>query len=203
MHLVCLDLEGVLIPEIWQATATATGISELNRTTREEPDYYKLMRFRLDLLQRYGVGIRDIQNVIKTLNPLPGAVELVEWLQTETRLIILSDTFVEFARPLMLKLGFPLLFCHHLMIDSKGRIIDYQLRQKDAKRKAILALRQLHFKVIAVGDSYNDLPMILSAHQGLLFRPPQSLVQQYTYIPVVNDYGELRAKLHEYFKRPS
>ena len=195
MNLVCLDLEGVLLPEIWIATAEKTGIPELRRTTRDEPDYNKLMRYRLEILDSHGITIHQIQEAIGELNPLPGACDFVDWLIAKTRLIILSDTFAEFARPLMEKLGFPTLFCHNLVIDDCGRIVDYQLRQQDQKRRAVLALKSLNFEVLAAGDSYNDLTMLQSADHGVLFRPPESLSGEYPEFPVTQTHHELREQI--------
>lgn len=195
MHLVCLDLEGVLVPEIWLAVAQATGVKELTRTTRDEPDYDVLMRFRLDVLKRNNIRIADIQKVIRTLKPLRGARTFIQWLRSETRVIILSDTFTEFAAPLMQQLGFPTLFCHSLAIDASGRITDYRLRQPDQKHKAVQAFQSLNFNVIAAGDSYNDLTMLQSADHGILFRPPESLVKAYPQMPVTRRHTELRTAI--------
>ena len=192
MHLVCLDLEGVLLPAIWIVVSDLTGIKELRRTTRDEPDYEKLMRSRLALLSENNIVIDDIRKAIGTLDPLPGAVELTQWLVSQTRLIILSDTFVEFASPLMEKLGFPTLFCHSLVIDGQGRILDYKLRRKDHKRKTVEALQGLNFTIIAAGDSYNDLTMIQAAEHGILFRPPDSLKAEHPEFPLTTNHRELR-----------
>jgi len=199
MHLVCLDLEGVLLPEFWIAVAEATGIEALKRTTRDEPDYDVLMRYRLKILDEHGLTIDKIYDAIRDLKPLPGAVEFVEWLTSENRLIILSDTFVQFAKPLMAQLGNPTMFCHDLIIDDSGRITDYRLRQPDQKRKAIEALKKLNFKLIAAGDSYNDLTMIQSADHGIFFRPPAKMVEEYPDFPVVETHAELRAELEKLF----
>ena len=195
MHLVCLDLEGVLLPEIWIAVAEKTGLEELRRTTRDEPDYDKLMRYRLEILDREGIGIREIHKVIGTLDPLPGARDFALWLTSVTRLIILSDTFAQFAEPLMAKLAYPTLFCHQLVIDEAGRIIDYNLRQSDQKRKAVRAFQSLAFKVIAAGDSYNDLSMLQAADHGILFRPPDTMKAEYPAFPVTMEYPDLRARI--------
>lgn len=192
MHLVCLDLEGVLLPEIWIAISDLTGISELRRTTRDEPDYGKLMHSRLALLSKNDIGIEDIRKTIETLDPLPGAVELTQWLVSNTRLIILSDTFVEFSSPLLKKLGFPTIFCHSLVINSKGKIVDFKLRQNDHKRRTVEALKNLNFTVIAAGDSYNDLQMLQTADHGILFRPPNSLREKNSEYLVAEDHAELR-----------
>ena len=197
MNIVCLDLEGVLIPEIWVAFAEKTGIEALKRTTRDEPCYDTLMRYRLDILQQKGFGLADIQEVIGTLDPLPGAKEFVEWVTAETRLIILSDTFSQFVGPLMAKLGNPTLFCHELVIDSNNRIADYKLRLKDHKRRAVEAFRSLNFKTIAAGDSYNDLSMIDCADKGILFCPPKRLIKERPELPVARDHANLKVMIEE------
>ena len=199
MHLVCLDLEGVLLPEIWIAVAEKTGIDDLNRTTRDEPDYDRLMRYRLDILSRHNIGIDLIQEVIGSLEPVPGALEFTRWLISKTRLIILSDTFAEFAAPLMKQLGYPTLFCHTLVVDDGGRIVDYNLRQQDQKRNAVIAFQNLNFDVIAAGDSYNDLGMLQAADHGILFRPPESMKTKFPDFPVTTDHSELRARIEELF----
>ncbi len=193
MNIVCLDLEGVLIPEIWIAFAEKTGIDALKRTTRDEPCYDTLMRYRLDILDKKGFKLADIEEVIGTLDPLPGAKEFVEWVTSQTRLVILSDTFSQFAGPLMAKLGNPTLFCHDLVIDETGRIADYKLRLPDHKRKAVEAFRALNFDTIAAGDSYNDLSMIDCADEGLLFCPPDRLTEERPELPVARNHAELQA----------
>lgn len=203
MDIVCLDLEGVLIPEIWMAFAEKSGIEALKRTTRDEPDYDVLMQYRLDILAGESFGIADIRAVIDTLDPLPGAVEFVDWLRSHTRTIILSDTFEEFAGPLMAKLGFPTLFCHNLEIADDGRITGYRLRQPDQKRKAVRALQGLNFRVFAAGDSYNDRTMLLAADRGFLFRPPDSLIADEPQLPVAREHAELRALLEEVMAVPT
>lgn len=192
MNIVCLDLEGVLIPEIWIAFAEKTGIEALRRTTRDEPDYDVLMRYRLDILDNEGFKLADIEAVIGTLDPLPGAVDFVEWVTSQTRLVILSDTFRQFAGPLMAKLGYPTLFCHDLMIEENGRIADYRLRLKDHKRKAVEAFKALNFETFAAGDSYNDLSMIDVADARALFCPPERLTSERPELPVACSHGELR-----------
>lgn len=193
MNIVCLDLEGVLIPEIWIAFAEKTGIEALKRTTRDEPCYDTLMRYRLDILDKQGFKLSDIEAVIGTLDPLPGAQEFVQWVTSQTRLVILSDTFSQFAGPLMAKLGNPTLFCHDLVIDETGRIADYKLRLPDHKRKAVEAFRALNFDTIAAGDSYNDLSMIDCADEGLLFCPPERLTEERPELPVARNHAELQA----------
>jgi phosphoserine/homoserine phosphotransferase len=192
MHLACLDLEGVLVPEIWINVAEKTGIAELRRTTRDEPDYDKLMRQRISILDRHGLGLADIQAVIGTMGPLDGAAAFLDWLREGFQVIILSDTFEQFSRPLMRKLGYPTLFCNALEIDPGGRIRGYRLRQKDGKRKAVEALRQLCFRVIAVGDSYNDTSMLAAADAGILFRPPDNVAREFPQFPVTRTYEALR-----------
>ena len=197
MHLVCLDLEGVLLPEVWIAVAESTGIAELMRTTRDEPDYDKLMRYRLDILDRHDITLPAICKIIENLEPLTGAKAFIDWLKIRTRIIILSDTFEQFADPLMSKLDHPALFCHSLLIDDEGRIIGYKLRQANQKRRAVEAFRSLNFQVIAVGDSYNDLSMLQAADNAILIRPPDALRAEYPDYPVAADLTELRTRLEE------
>lgn len=193
MLLACLDLEGVLIPEVWIAVAEATGIDGLRRTTRDEPDYDALMRYRLDLLARNGLTLPEIQRVIGTLDPLPGAVEMVGWLRERFQLVILSDTFYEFGMPFMAKLGHPTLLCHKLIVEG-DRIVDYALRLPDQKRAAVRAFHALNFRVIAAGDSYNDTAMLTEADAGVLFRPPANVIAEFPQFPVTTDYDGLRAQ---------
>lgn len=193
MQIICLDLEGVLIPEIWIAFAEKTGIEALKRTTRDEPDYDTLMRYRLDILNKHQLKLKDIEAVIGTLDPLPGAVEFVEWVSSQTRLVILSDTFTQFAGPLMAKLGHPTLFCHELAVSDSGQITDYCLRMKDHKRKAVEAFKSLNFETFAAGDSYNDLSMIECADHKALFCPPERLIKERPDLSVASNYLELRA----------
>ena len=190
MRIVCLDLEGVLVPEIWVAFAEKTGVSELTRTTRDEPDYEVLMNYRLDILKKNGFTLSQIQEVINTLNPLPGALEFIRELRSKYELIILSDTFREFAGPLMSKLGFPTLFCHELET-SNNTINAIKLRLADHKRKSVQYLQKLNFEVVAAGDSYNDLGMLKTADHCMLFNPPVQLIQEYPDMPVGTDYNEL------------
>ena len=197
MNIVCLDLEGVLVPEIWVAVAEQTGIEGLKRTTRDELDYDRLMQYRLDLLAEHNIKLTQIQDVIQTLKPLDGAKEFMDWIVSQTRVIILSDTFEQFATPLMAQLGWPALFCHQLVIDSSGAIIGYKLRQQDHKRHAVLAFQNLNFRVIAGGDSYNDLSMLLAADDGILFRPPESLLKQQEQLPVVESHADLRSTIEK------
>jgi phosphoserine/homoserine phosphotransferase len=193
--IACLDLEGVLLPEIWIKFAEKSGIEELKITTRDIPDYSTLMKTRLQILRTHNLKINDIQDVIDTLEPLEGAKEFLIWLQSEFQVIILSDTFYEFSGPLMKQLGYPTLFCHRLIIDKNGIITDFQLRQKDQKTKAVKALQGLNFKVISAGDSYNDTGMLQQADSGILFCPPVSVVKEYPQFPIANNYKEFQTLL--------
>lgn len=192
MHLACLDLEGVLVPEIWINVSLRTGIDALKRTTRDEPDYDKLMRGRIEILDRQGLKLADIQEVIGGMEPLDGAPAFLEWLRERFQVIILSDTFDQFSKPLMRKLGWPALFCNTLEIDAAGRIAGYRLRQRDGKRRAVEALKSLAFSLIAAGDSYNDTSMLAAADAGILFRPPDNVVRDFPEFPVTRSYDELR-----------
>ena len=195
MQIVCLDLEGVLVPEIWIEFSQRTGIPELRRTTRDEPDYDKLMRGRLALLAQHKLGLPDIQKVIAAMGPMPGAREFLDGLRQRFQVIILSDTFYEFAMPLMQQLGLPTLFCHRLEADADGMLINYHLRQPEQKREAVKAFKALNFKVIAAGDSYNDTAMLGEAHAGILFRPPESVVREFPQYPVTLNYEQLDAAI--------
>ena len=195
MELLCLDLEGVLIPEIWINFAERTGIDELRATTRDIPDYDELMKMRLGILDQHGYGLPDIQKVIDTLEPLDGAKEFVDWAREHFQLIILSDTFYEFARPLMKKLGWPTLFCHRLEVDDNGRITDYKLRQKDPKRMSIKAFHSLNYHCIAAGDSYNDTTMLSEAEQGILFHAPDNVIAEFPQFPSVHSYDDLKKEI--------
>jgi phosphoserine/homoserine phosphotransferase len=201
VQIVCLDLEGVLVPEIWIAFSERTGIPELRRTTRDEPDYDKLMTFRLDLLRRHGLGLPDIQRVIREMGPEPGAREFLDALRVRYQVVILSDTYYEFAMPLMAQLGMPTLFCHRLETDEKGFVVSYRLRMPDQKRASVRALKGIAFKVIAAGDSYNDTAMLAEAHAGILFRPPQNVIDQFPQFPVVRDYPALTAAIEAASRR--
>jgi phosphoserine/homoserine phosphotransferase len=195
VQIVCLDLEGVLVPEIWIAFSQRTGIPELRRTTRDEPDYDKLMRFRLELLRKHGLGLPDIQKVIREMGPEPGAKDFLDALRARYQVLILSDTFYEFAMPLMAQLGMPTLFCHRLETDASGFVVNYRLRMPDQKRASVRALKGLNFRVVAAGDSYNDTAMLAEAHAGILFRPPQNVIDEFPQFPVVKDYAGLRAEI--------
>jgi phosphoserine/homoserine phosphotransferase len=194
MLIACLDLEGVLIPELWIAVAEATGIPELRRTTRDEPDYDKLMRYRLEILDQRGLGIAEISRVIEGVDPLPGGPEFLAWLRERYPVVILSDTFYGFARPLLPKLSFPALFCHELLIDERsGRIAGYRLRMPDQKRACVRAFRSVGYQIIAAGDSYNDTTMLGEADEGLFFRPPAKVAAEFPKFPVSQTYPELQA----------
>ena len=195
MQIVCLDLEGVLVPEIWIAVAERTGVPELRRTTRDEPDYDKLMRGRLELLRRHGLRLRDLQEVIAGMGPEPGARAFLDGLRQRYQVVILSDTFYEFAMPLMAQLGMPTLFCHRLEADAQGFVAAYHLRLPDQKRAAVKAFKALAFRVIAAGDSYNDTARLGEAHAGILFRPPPNVIAEFPQFPVVRDYPGLAAAI--------
>ena len=198
MYILCSDLEGVFVPEVWINVAEKTGIPELRRTTRDEPDYNKLMHYRMKILDEHGLKLRDIQEVIARIRPLPGALDFIQWVKERTQLIIVSDTFIQFADPLMKQLGRPTLFCHTLVTDDTGRIIDYRLRQADPKRKTVEALQSLNYQVIAMGDSYNDISMLQQADAGILFRPPANVVSGYPRFPVAEEYRDLEKILQNY-----
>jgi phosphoserine/homoserine phosphotransferase len=195
MYVICSDLEGVFVPEVWINVAERTGIPELRLTTRDISDYDVLMKQRIRILAEHGLKLRDIQNVIATIRPLEGALDFIGWLKEITQLIIVSDTFRQFADPLMKQLNRPTLFCHNLIVDENNNITGYALRQKDPKRKTVEALQSLEYKVIAFGDSYNDISMLLKADVGILFRPPKNVINDYPQLPVVNNYQELRKLL--------
>ncbi len=192
MEIACLDLEGVLIPEIWVAFAEKTGIDELKATTRDVPDYDVLMKQRLRILDDNGLKLKDIQEVIATLKPLEGAIEFVDWLRERFQVVILSDTFYQFARPLVKQLGSPTLLCHNLVIDEQDRVVDYQIRQRDPKRQAVIAFKSLYYRCIATGDSYNDTAMLEEAHAGILFHAPDNVIREFPQYPAVHTYQELK-----------
>jgi phosphoserine/homoserine phosphotransferase len=201
MNVVCLDLEGVLVPEIWIAFSEATGIPEFRRTTRDEPDYDKLMRFRLDLLKKNRLKLADIQRVIGGMEPLEGAGDFAARLREKTQLIILSDTFEEFAKPLMAKLDYPTLFCNSLEIAGDGMVSGYRLRQQNGKKHAVAALKSLNMRVFAAGDSFNDLAMIREAGSGCLFRAPEKIRNDYPSIPCVDTYDGLSEHIDRFLRR--
>ena len=202
MRIVCLDLEGVLVPEIWIEFSRRTGIDELKRTTRDEPDYDKLMRGRLAILRERRLGLAVIQDVISAMGPMEGARTFLDALRADYQVIILSDTFYEFARPLMRQLGLPTLFCHSLVVDGGGMIADYRLRMPDQKREAVKRLKELNFRVVAAGDSYNDTAMLAEADGGILFHPPETVVREFPQFPVTRDYAGLRQEIDRAFERP-
>jgi phosphoserine/homoserine phosphotransferase len=192
VELACLDLEGVLVPEIWIAFAERTGIEALRATTRDIPDYNVLMKQRLGLLEQHNLRINDIQEVIATLEPLPGAIEFVDWLRERFQVIILSDTFYEFSQPLMRQLHWPTLLCHRLVIDDTGRVVDYKLRQEDPKRASVKALHSLNYRVLAAGDSYNDTTMLSEADVGFLIHAPQNVIDEFPQFKSVDTLAELK-----------
>ncbi|MBT5641078.1 MAG: bifunctional phosphoserine phosphatase/homoserine phosphotransferase ThrH [Rhodobiaceae bacterium] len=195
MEIVCLDLEGVLIPEIWIGVAERTGVESLKTTTRDIPDYDQLMKQRLRIMDTHKLGISDVKEVIGSLEPLDGAISFLENLRKDFQVIILSDTFYEFAEPFMMKLSLPTLFCHNLEIDQNGRIIDYHLRLKDHKRKAVESLKNLNFTVYAAGDSYNDTSMLDAADRGILFKAPDNVKNEFPQFPFVDSYKLLRQEI--------
>ena len=195
MNIVCLDMEGVLIPEIWIAFAEATGIEELKRTTRDEPDYDKLMQYRLDILRKHNLGIKEIQETISKMDPIPGAKEFLDELRTITQVIIISDTFEPFAQPLMKKLGWPTLFCNSLEIAEDGTITDYKMRVEKSKYTTVKALQSIGFDTIASGDSHNDMGMIQASKAGFLFKSTESIKAEYPDIPAFDEYDDLLAAI--------
>jgi phosphoserine / homoserine phosphotransferase len=196
--LVVSDLEGVFLPEIWIAVAERTGLPDLRRTTRDVPDYDQLMRYRMDILEREHLSLADIQAVIATMDPLPGAVEFLDWLRSRVQVVIITDSFYEFVTPFLAKLHFPTLFAHQLEVDARGMLIGYRLRVADGKRKAAEAFRQLGFRTIGVGDSYNDTRMLASADRGILFRPPANVLTEFPQFPVAASYAELGSLVSEF-----
>jgi phosphoserine/homoserine phosphotransferase len=199
VQIVCLDLEGVLVPEIWIEFAERTGIPALRRTTRDEPDYDTLMKYRLAILAENKLGLPDIQKVIAEMGPMSGARAFVDGLREDYQVIILSDTFYEFAHPLMRQLGWPTLFCHSLEADSNGTLVNYHLRMADQKREAVKRFKELNFTVVAAGDSYNDTAMLTEAHGGILFHPPENVIREFPQFPVTLDYAALRAEIDKAF----
>lgn len=197
MKLICLDLEGVLVPEIWVAFAEASKIPELKKTTRDEPDYDKLMRWRLSVLKEHGLGLKEIQETIASIDPLPGAKEFLDELRSFAQVIIISDTFTEFAQPLMKKLGWPTIFCNSLVVAENGEITDYKMRVENSKLTTVRALQSIGFETVASGDSYNDLGMILAGKSGFLFRTTEQIKADYPQIPALETYEELLNALKE------
>jgi len=198
LRLVCLDLEGVLVPEIWIAFSEATGIPEFCRTTRDEPSYDKLMVYRMDLLSKHNLKLPDIQRVIGSIEPLPGALDFIRSLRERVQLIVLSDTFEEFALPLMAKLGYPTLFCNQIETANDGSVSGYRLRQQEGKKRAVAAFKTMNFKVFAAGDSFNDLAMIAEADAGCLFRAPEGIRRDYSHLVCVDTYDELYKKIDDF-----
>ncbi|MDR1524242.1 MAG: bifunctional phosphoserine phosphatase/homoserine phosphotransferase ThrH [Tannerella sp.] len=198
MWTVCADLEGVFVPEIWVNVAKKTGIEKLKLTTRDIKDYDELMTYRLRILDENNLKINDIQNVIATLKPLDGALDFVKWLRRVTRFVIVSDTFIEFAQPLMDQLENPLLLCHSLEIDANGRVVNYKLRQPDPKRRTVEAFQSLNYKVLAFGDSYNDISMLKAADTGILYCPPDNVVADYPEFTIARDVAELKTLIRQH-----
>ena len=192
MDVMCLDLEGVLLPEIWKGVANKTGIKELELTTRNIPDYNELMSNRLRIMNQNQLDLSVLQEVVSQLEPLAGAKDFLDWLRTEFQVVILSDTFYEFAKPLIAQLGWPTLFCHHLEVENDNKISGYKLRMEDHKRKAVQSLQKLNFNVKAAGDSYNDISMLKAADEGYLFNAPSSIIKEFTQFPTFNNYDELK-----------
>ena len=197
MFIACLDLEGVLVPEIWIGLAERTGIDALRATTRDIPDYDELMSLRLGLLDEHGLTAKDLQAVVSGLSPLDGAVEFLDWLRGQCQVVILSDTFYELARPLMAQLGNPTLLCHHMEVGEAGKVTGYRLRQSDPKRAAVKAFQALNFQTVAAGDSYNDMSMLAQADAGILFCPPDNVVREFPAFPVCRDYGALQSAIED------
>lgn len=197
MYVICSDLEGVFVPEVWIYVAEKTGISDLRLTTRDISDYDVLMQRRIKILAEHGLKLKDIQHVIATIKPLDGALEFVRWIREVSQLIVVSDTFRQFAAPLMKQLERPTLFCHNLIVDDDDNIIGYKLRQPDPKRKTVQALQSLEYKVIAFGDSYNDTTMLTQAEVGILFRPPQNVIDDFPQLPVTYEYDQLKQMIAE------
>jgi len=192
MYIVCFDLEGVFTPEVWIAVSKTTGISDLKLTTRDISDYDVLMKNRIAILKKNKITIENIQEIISNMDLLPGAKEFLDHIRTIAQVVIVTDSFIEFVMPFMKKLGFPMCFCHNLEIDEEGMITDYKIRTNEMKKKTVLAFKKLNYEVIAAGDSYNDVSMLLEAKHGILFRPPKNVVEQFPEIPVVNEYDELK-----------
>lgn len=201
MFIVCLDLEGVLTPEVWINVALKTGIDELKLTTRDVSDYDALMKKRLKILEDHDIKLIDIQKVISNMELLPGAKKFMDWLQSVTQCIIATDSYIEFARPLIRKLGYPTVFCHNLEVNEKGIITNYLLRIDNMKTKTVESFKEMNFKVIAVGDSYNDIGMLNTANYGILFRPPDNVIKEFPQFPVVSKYSELKEIISKYLSQ--
>ena len=200
MNIICSDLEGVFVPEIWINVAKKTGIEDLKLTTRDISDYDVLMKRRLKILDQHGLKIEDITDVIATMDPLDGALEFLDWVRSQTGVIIVSDTFTQFAGPLMEKLKWPTLFCHSLIIDPAGTVAGYQLRQQQGKKKTVAALQSLNYRVMAFGDSYNDVDMLKQADTSVLFRPPQNVIDEFPEFPVATEYIDLKERIQQELK---
>jgi len=198
MYIVCFDLEGVFTPEVWIAVSNATGIDELKLTTRDISDYDILMQNRIAILKKNNIKLKDIQDIISEMDLLPGAKEFLDYIRSIAQLVIVTDSFIEFVMPFMKKLGFPMCFCHNLEINEEGLITDYKIRTSEMKKKTVLAFKKLNYEVIAAGDSYNDVAMLLEAKHGILFRPPKNVVEQFPELPVVNEYDELKDLISKY-----
>jgi len=192
MYIVCFDLEGVFTPEVWIAVSKATGIDDLKLTTRDISDYDVLMKNRIEILKKNGIKLKDIQEIISNMELLPGAREFLDWIRSLVQIVIVTDSFIDFVMPFMKKLNFPMCFCHNLETDEEGMITDYKIRIKEMKKKTVIALNNLNYDVIAAGDSYNDIPMLLEAKQGVLFRPPTKVIEEYPELPVVYEYSDLK-----------
>ena len=200
MYIVCFDLEGVFTPEVWIAVSKATGISDLKLTTRDISDYDVLMKNRIAILKKNKITIENIQEIISNMDLLPGAKEFLDHIRTIAQVAIVTDSFIEFVMPFMKKLGFPMCFCHNLEIDEEGMITDYKIRTNEMKKKTVLAFKKLNYEVIAAGDSYNDVSMLLEAKHGILFRPPKNVVEQFPELPVVIEYDELKDLISKYLE---
>ena len=192
MYIVCFDLEGVFTPEVWIAVSKATGIDDLKLTTRDISDYDVLMKNRIEILKKNGITLKDIQEIISNMELLPGAREFLDWIRSLVQIVVVTDSFIDFIMPFMKKLNFPMCFCHNLEINEEGMITDYKIRIKEMKKNTVIALKNLNYDVIAAGDSYNDIPMLLEAKQGVLFRPPNNVIEEYPDLPVVYEYSELK-----------
>ena len=198
MYIVCFDLEGVFTPEVWIAVSKATGINDLKLTTRDISDYDVLMKNRIEILKKNNITLKDIQDIISKMDLLPGAKEFLDYIRSVAQVVIVTDSFIDFIIPFMKKLGFPMCFCHNLEINEEGIITDYKIRISEMKKKTVLAFKKLNYEVIAAGDSYNDVSMLLEAKHGILFRPPKNVVDQFPELPVVSEYGELKELISKY-----
>jgi len=200
MYIVCFDLEGVFTPEVWIAVSKATGIDNLKLTTRDISDYDVLMKNRIAILKKNNITLKQVQEIISNMDLLSGARDFLDYIRSVTQVVIVTDSFIEFVMPFMKKLGFPLCFCHNLETNEEGMITDYKIRTHEMKKKTVVALKNLNYEVIAAGDSYNDVPMLLEAKHGILFRPPKNVVEQFPELPVVNEYEELKALVSKYLE---